>query len=301
MNVSYFELALKYQGIDVTKPEDAEKMVAALEVYEKKFNKSSTPVRVALNRLLASSPDFKRKLLQYLRPLIIKGVPSVLHDLKSFYKNEPEKTKILGSAIGKNSLGFFDVAGSEVVEELPETILQIGAALMTGGTTLAAKGTIAVIGAAGSIAETFGSTVEETFKKSLKAGDDKSVAMNKAYLNGVLSTAIEAGTNYVADKAMLAPFLNKFTGTLAGTATGFVSSTTIGAASELAAGFSQSYATQYIVNPATASLSKAATDGIFEMFIGGTAQGGTSLPGYAIQGGAIIGKDYFGKELFYLV
>jgi hypothetical protein len=34
MNVSYFELALKYQGIDVTNPEDAEKMVAALEVYE---------------------------------------------------------------------------------------------------------------------------------------------------------------------------------------------------------------------------------------------------------------------------
>ena len=34
MNVSYFELALKFQGIDVTKPEDADKMVAALEVYE---------------------------------------------------------------------------------------------------------------------------------------------------------------------------------------------------------------------------------------------------------------------------
>jgi len=208
-----------------------------------------------------------------------------------------EKTKILGSAIGKNSLGFFDVAGSEVVEELPETILQIGAALMTGGTTLAGQGAIAVIGAAGSIAETFGSTVEETYNKAKKAGDSDSTAMNKAYINGVLSTAIEAGTNYVADKAMLAPFLNKFTGTLAGTATGFVSSTTIGAASELAAGFSQSYATQYIVDPATASLSKAATDGIFEMYIGGTAQGGMSLPGYAIQGGAIIGKDYFGKDL----
>jgi len=63
MNVSYFELALKYQGINVTKPEDAEKMVAALEVYEEKFNKSSTPVRVAINHLSASSPDFKRKLV----------------------------------------------------------------------------------------------------------------------------------------------------------------------------------------------------------------------------------------------
>jgi hypothetical protein len=38
-------------------------MVAALEDYEKKFNRSSTPVRVALNHLKASSPDFKRKLL----------------------------------------------------------------------------------------------------------------------------------------------------------------------------------------------------------------------------------------------
>lgn len=108
MNVSYFELALKYQGIDVTKPEDAEKMVAALEVYEKKFNKSSTPVRVALNRLSASSPDFKRKLLQYLRPLIIKGVPSVINDLKSFYKNEPEKTKILGSILENMSKNMND-------------------------------------------------------------------------------------------------------------------------------------------------------------------------------------------------
>lgn len=208
-----------------------------------------------------------------------------------------EKTKILGSAIGKNSLGFFDVAGSEVVEELPETILQIGTALMTGGGTLAAKGAVAAIGAAGSVMETFGSTVEETYDKAKKAGASDSEAMNKAYINGVLSTAIEAGTNFVADKAMLAPFLNKFTGTLAGTATGFVSSTAIGAASELAAGLSQSYATQYAINPETASLSKAATDGIFEMFIGGTAQGAMGLPGYAIQGGAIIGKDYSGKDV----
>ena len=208
-----------------------------------------------------------------------------------------EKTKILGSAIGKNSLGFFDVAGSEVVEEIPETILQIGAALMTGGGTLAAKGAVAVIGAAGSVMETFGSTVEETYDKAKKAGASDSEAMNKAYINGVLSTAIEAGTNFVADKAMLAPFLNKFTGTLAGTASGFVSSTAIGAASELAAGLSQSYAMQYMINPETASLSKAATDGIFEMFIGGTAQGTMGLPGYAIQGGAIIGKDYSGKDV----
>jgi hypothetical protein len=34
-----------------------------------------------------------------LRPLIIKGVPSVINDLKSFYKTEPEKTKILGSIL----------------------------------------------------------------------------------------------------------------------------------------------------------------------------------------------------------
>ena len=205
-----------------------------------------------------------------------------------------EKGKILGSAISKNSIGFFDVAGTEVVAEIPETVLQIGAALMTGGSSL---GAMAAIGAAGSVMETFGSTVESTYKQAKKAGFSDSEAMNKAYLNGVLGTAIEAGTNFVADKALLAPFLNKFTNSLAGTATGFVSSTTIGAASELAAGLSQSYATQYTINPETASLSKAATDGIFEMFIGGTAQGTMGLPGYAIQGGAIIGKDYFGKDI----
>jgi hypothetical protein len=208
-----------------------------------------------------------------------------------------EKTKILGSAISKNSIGFFDVAGSEVVEELPETILQIGAALMTGGTTLAAKGAVVAIGAAGSVMETFGGTVEDTYKQAKKAGFSDKEAMDKAYINGALSTAIEVGTNFVADKALLAPFLNKFTGTLAGTATGFVSSTAIGAASNLVAGLSQSYATQYLINPETASLSKAATDGIFEMFIGTAAQGGMGLPGYAIQGGVIIGKDYSGKDL----
>ena len=74
-------------------------MISALEAYEKKFPKSNTPVRVAVNRLQASSPDFKRKLQQYLRPLIIKGVPSVINDLKSLYKIEPEKTKILGEIL----------------------------------------------------------------------------------------------------------------------------------------------------------------------------------------------------------
>jgi hypothetical protein len=208
-----------------------------------------------------------------------------------------EKNKILGSAISKNKIGFFDIAGSEVVEGLPETALQIGVALMTGGTTLAAKGVIATIGAVGSVFETFGSTAEDTYNKAKKAGFSDAEAKDKAYTSAAIGTAIEATANFVADKALLAPFLNKFTGTLAGTAAGFVSSTAIGAVSNLAAGMGQSFTTQYLVNPETASLSKAATDGFFEMYIGGAAQGTMGLPGYAIQGGSIIGKDYFGKDL----
>jgi hypothetical protein len=208
-----------------------------------------------------------------------------------------EKNKILGSAISKNKIGFFDIAGSEVVEGLPETALQVAAALMTGGTTLAASGVIATLGVTGSVFETFGSTAEDTYNKAKKAGFSDAEAKDKAYTSAAIGTTIEAAANFVADKALLAPFLNKFTGTLAGTATGFVSSTAIGAVSNLAAGMGQSFTTQYLINPETASLSKAATDGFFEMYIGGAAQGTMGLPVYAIQGGAIIGKDYSGKDL----
>jgi len=43
----------------------------------------------------ASWPHFKEKLAEYLRPLVIKGVPSVINELKSMYRDEPEKAVVL--------------------------------------------------------------------------------------------------------------------------------------------------------------------------------------------------------------
>jgi len=43
----------------------------------------------------ASWPHYKAKLIEYLRPLVIKGVPSVINELKSMYRDEPAKAVIL--------------------------------------------------------------------------------------------------------------------------------------------------------------------------------------------------------------
>lgn len=51
----------------------------------------------------ADSPIFKETLIKYLRPLLIKGVPSVINALKSFYKEDPKKAAILGSVLDEMS------------------------------------------------------------------------------------------------------------------------------------------------------------------------------------------------------
>lgn len=205
-----------------------------------------------------------------------------------------EKTKIIGNAIAKNPIGFFDIAGSEVVQELPETAIQIGIALATGGAGVPA---IMAVSGAGTFLESFGSSAKSAYDQAKAKGDSDEVAANKAYLNATVSTLLEIGPEMIADKALVAPLMKSVGDSLIGATAKYAGSVATGAASEFVSSLSQSYAEQLIVNPATASFSKAVTDGIFGASIGGVAQGALSLPGYAIQSSTIIGKDYGGNDV----
>jgi tetratricopeptide (TPR) repeat protein len=70
-----------------------------LSQYEEVLPKSNTHLRLAIE-LLSPGLGFFDKLEKYIRPLIIKGVPSLINDLKKLYK-DMDKTKILGEMLQK--------------------------------------------------------------------------------------------------------------------------------------------------------------------------------------------------------
>lgn len=213
-----------------------------------------------------------------------------------------EKVAIIGKTIKNNPLGFFDVAGSELVEELPETTIQIAAALMTGGSTIAVKAGVKLIQGAtslvGSFTETFGSAGKEAYQKSIARGDSEEVARNKSYINASINAVAEMVPDYFADKALVAPMMKQFASTtLKSLATGYATNTAAGFVSEFVSGAAQNYSTQYVVDPTKASWSKAVTSGIFESFIGGTVQTTMATPTTVIDTTAVIGRDYSGKDV----
>jgi hypothetical protein len=209
-----------------------------------------------------------------------------------------QKAAIVGGAIKNNPIGFFDVAGTEFVQSAPELAAQIGLAVGTGGTSLAAMGGIYAVSAAGSFVESFGVSAEDAYKQAKSRGDRDEVARDKAYVNGMVSAAIEAGTGVVADKALLAPFLKNTEKTLARSMTGLVSSTAVGSGAEFVSEFGQNVAAQLIVNPtAPVNIANATTAGIYASFIGGAVQVGSSIPGFAMNMNAIIGKDYQNRDV----
>ena len=212
-----------------------------------------------------------------------------------------DKMSIIGSAIKKNPLGFFDVAGSEFVEEAPETAIQIVAALMSGGASLSLTGARAIQGAAsliGSFAETFGSAGKEAYQKSIARGDSVQVAKDKSYINASINALAEMVPDYFADKALVAPIMKKFTEkTLKGIGVGYATNAAAGIVSEFTSGTIQNYSTQYVVDPTKASWSKAITNGIFESAIGGTVQTAMATPNTVIDTGAVIGRDYSGNNV----
>jgi hypothetical protein len=111
------------------------------------------------------------------------------------------KASIVGSAIVKNNIGFADIAGSEAVEEIPETALLIAATLTGAGLPV-----LAAISASGTTLETFGGGAKTAYDNSIKQGDSKEVAENKAYVAGVAETLLGLGPDMIANKALVAPF-----------------------------------------------------------------------------------------------
>jgi hypothetical protein len=212
-----------------------------------------------------------------------------------------EKANIIGAAISKNPIGFFDIAGSELVEELPETAIQIGAALATGGGSIAlatGKGIVTGTSVLGSFMESFGSSGKEVYDKAKAAGMDEQTARDKAYVSASLGFALELGPDLIADKALVGPMMRSFADkTLANIASGYVSNVAIGSATELVSGAAQNYMTQYQIDPNKADWNKAVSNGVFEAFIGGTVQTAMATPGSVVDTAAVIGKDYSGNNV----
>jgi hypothetical protein len=77
---------------------DDKKIVEALSVYEEVLPKSNTHLRLMID-LLSAGPLFKEKLEKFMRPLIIKGVPSLINDLKKTVYMDKAKSDILGELI----------------------------------------------------------------------------------------------------------------------------------------------------------------------------------------------------------
>ena len=74
-----------------------------MEPYRKQYPKSNTVERIILKVAPSDSPIFKETLVKYVRPQLIKGVPSVLNDLKIFYRESPDKAAVIGSVLEQMS------------------------------------------------------------------------------------------------------------------------------------------------------------------------------------------------------
>lgn len=117
-------MALECQGIDYKDPANIDKVVEILKGYMDKYPKTTHPLRLILKWAPADSAIFKDSLVKYLKPLVIKGVPSLINDLKIFYKESPEKAAVLGSVIDamSDSMEKQMVLCPEDEEELDPTV-----------------------------------------------------------------------------------------------------------------------------------------------------------------------------------
>ena len=65
--------------------------------YQELHKKSNTATKVVLE-MIKAGPVFKERLTAYVRPQVIKGVSSLVNELRSLY-SDSEKTKILGEIL----------------------------------------------------------------------------------------------------------------------------------------------------------------------------------------------------------
>lgn len=83
--------------IDIKDPANDAKVLEILQKYEEVLPKSNAHKRLAIE-IIQPGEEFKAKLINYLRPLIIKGVPSIINDMRSLYSNKG-KVEILGNLL----------------------------------------------------------------------------------------------------------------------------------------------------------------------------------------------------------
>ena len=91
-NSDYYKQILKANEVDMN---DDEKVLEVLNYYEEVLPKSNTHTRLAID-LLKAGPAFEQKLIKFVRPLIIKGVPSTINDMRKLYQDADK-----AAAIGK--------------------------------------------------------------------------------------------------------------------------------------------------------------------------------------------------------
>ena len=95
-NLDTYILLFKAKGFNLaTKPlseDDQNKLKAELLFLAEKLPRVNSHIRIGLRHL--EGKHFAEFLPKYLRPLLIKGVPSVIQEIKEFYKN-PSKVKLI--------------------------------------------------------------------------------------------------------------------------------------------------------------------------------------------------------------
>ena len=82
---------------------DVDKAATILEAYLEKSPRDTKPLRLIIDLLPAKHPKFRASLVKYLRPQVIKGVPSLINDIKVFYRTDSDKAAIIGELLQQMS------------------------------------------------------------------------------------------------------------------------------------------------------------------------------------------------------
>jgi tetratricopeptide (TPR) repeat protein len=96
-NEEYYRQILQVEGVQM---DDAPRIAEILQKYEKLQKPSvTTHLKLSLD-LLPAGDEFKSRLERFIRPQIIKGVPSVINNMPKIYA-DPAKAKILGAMLSE--------------------------------------------------------------------------------------------------------------------------------------------------------------------------------------------------------
>ena len=96
-NSAYYKKILQANGVDITKRESESQILEILQKYEGHLPKSNTHTRLLID-LLPAGPVFESKLISFMKPLLVKGVPSLINDMKIVYKDQ-QKAAIIGQVL----------------------------------------------------------------------------------------------------------------------------------------------------------------------------------------------------------